>query len=68
MRDAQVGKVPSELWSERRAVIGLGTRRDVRQASRPPELRIGVQSGNPAARSLYRLAGFLPHLEILIKR
>ena len=23
MRDAEIGKVPSELWSERRAVIGL---------------------------------------------
>lgn len=23
MRDAEVGKMPGELWSERRAVIGL---------------------------------------------
>ena len=32
------------------------------------ELRIGVLSGNEGARRLYRLKGFAPHLESLVKR
>jgi GNAT superfamily N-acetyltransferase len=32
------------------------------------ELRIGVLAGNSAARRLYLSEGFVPHLEVLIKR
>jgi ribosomal protein S18 acetylase RimI-like enzyme len=32
------------------------------------ELRIGVLSGNTAARQLYLRAGFAPHLEIFVRR
>jgi ribosomal protein S18 acetylase RimI-like enzyme len=39
----------------------------VRQAG-ATEFRIGVLAGNVAARSLYLDLGFVPHLEVLIKR
>jgi len=38
------------------------------RAAGATELRIGVLAGNAAARSLYRGAGFVPHLEVFIKR